>query len=112
MDNQMVQWEEARVHVLTHALHYGTGYFEGIRCYAMEDGRSAVFRLGEHLRRFSDSGRILGFSLPYMLEQMEQAVLEVIRANGLKECYIRPESENLRRCSPNRKTAERPSSMA
>jgi branched-chain amino acid aminotransferase len=90
MDNQMVQWEEARVHVLTHALHYGTGYFEGIRCYAMEDGRSAVFRLGEHLRRFSDSGRILGFSLPYTLEQMEQAVLEVIRANGLKECYIRP----------------------
>jgi branched-chain amino acid aminotransferase len=90
MDGEMVPWEEAKVHVLTHALHYGTGYFEGIRCYALEDGRSAVFRLDEHIRRFFDSGRILGFPLPCGAEQIKQAVLDTIRANGLKECYIRP----------------------
>ena len=90
MDGKMVHWEEARVHVLTHALHYGTGYFEGIRCYSLEDGRSAVFRLDDHIRRFFDSGQILGFPLPYTPEQIKQATLDIIRVNGLKECYIRP----------------------
>ena len=90
MDGAMIPWEEAKVHVLTHALHYGTAYFEGIRCYAVANGRSAVFRLQEHIRRFIDSGQILGFPLPYSPEQLEQATLEVVRANGLKECYIRP----------------------
>jgi len=90
LDGEMVPWEEARVHVLTHALHYGTGYFEGIRCYALVDGRSAVFRLDEHLRRFLDSGKILGFPLPYSVEEIKKAILDVIRVNGLKECYIRP----------------------
>ena len=89
-DGQLVRWEDAQVHVLAHALHYGTAYFEGIRCYALADGRSAVFRLTEHLRRLADSGKILGFPLPYTVEQMRQATLEVIRANHLKECYIRP----------------------
>ncbi|MFQ5539746.1 MAG: aminotransferase class IV, partial [Candidatus Binatia bacterium] len=86
----MVSWEEAKVHVLIHSLHYGTGYFEGIRCYSLDDGRSAVFRLNDHIRRFFDSGRILGFPLPYTPEQLEQAILELIKVNGLKECYIRP----------------------
>ena len=90
MDSQMIHWEEAKVHVLIHSLHYGTGYFEGIRCYSLEDGRSAVFRLGDHIRRFFDSGRILGFPLPYTTEQIEQATLELIKVNELKECYIRP----------------------
>ncbi|MBI2089937.1 MAG: branched-chain amino acid transaminase [Deltaproteobacteria bacterium] len=90
LDGEMVPWEDAKVHVLTHALHYGTGYFEGIRCYALADGRSGVFRLGEHVRRFSDSGRILGFPLPFAQEQIERAIVDVIRVNGLKECYIRP----------------------
>jgi branched-chain amino acid aminotransferase len=90
MDGEIVPWEEAKVHVLTHALHYGTGYFEGIRCYSLEDGRSAVFRLDDHIRRFFDSGQILGFPLPYTAEQIQQAILGIIRANGLKECYIRP----------------------
>jgi branched-chain amino acid aminotransferase len=76
--------------VLAHALHYGTGYFEGIRCYALADGRSAVFRLKEHIRRLADSGKILGFPLPYSVTELEQATLAVIRANKLKECYIRP----------------------
>lgn len=90
LDGRMVPWEQAKVHVLTHALHYGTGYFEGIRCYALEDGRSAVFRLEEHIRRFFDSGLILGLPLPFTVDQIKQAVLDVIRVNGLKECYIRP----------------------
>jgi len=90
LDGEMVNWDEAKVHVLTHALHYGTGYFEGIRCYALEDGRSAVFRLDEHVRRFFDSGKILGFPLPRPFGEIKNAILDVVRANGLKECYIRP----------------------
>jgi len=90
LDGEMIPWQEAKIHVLTHALHYGTAYFEGIRCYALADGRSAVFRLTEHLRRFADSGKILGFPLPYTVEQLEQVTLELIRMNKLKECYIRP----------------------
>jgi branched-chain amino acid aminotransferase len=89
-DGEMVPWDEAKVHVLTHCLHYGTGYFEGIRCYALENGRSAVFRLDEHVRRLFDSGQILGIPLPYTTDQVRQAILEVVRVNGLKECYIRP----------------------
>jgi branched-chain amino acid aminotransferase len=89
-DGKLVDWEDAKVHVLAHALHYGTGYFEGMRCYALADGRSAVFRLKEHIRRLADSGKILGFPLPYSVTELEQATLGVIRANKLKECYIRP----------------------
>ena len=90
LDGTIIPWEDAKVHVLAHALHYGTAYFEGIRCYHLEDGRSAVFRLREHMRRLADSGKILGFPLPYDEERLQQATLEVIRANKLKECYIRP----------------------
>ncbi len=90
MDGEMVPWEEAKVHVLTHALHYGTGYFEGIRCYLLEDGRSAIFRLDEHIRRFFDSGQILGFPLPYGFDEIKRATLDVVKVNRLKECYIRP----------------------
>jgi len=89
-DGKLVDWEDAKVHVLAHGLHYGTGYFEGIRCYALADGRSAVFRLREHMQRFADSGKILGMPLPYSISALEQATLEVIRVNKLKECYIRP----------------------
>jgi branched-chain amino acid aminotransferase len=90
LDGKLIHWEDAKVHVLTHALHYGTAYFEGIRCYELADGRSAVFRLPEHMRRLVDSGKILGFPLPYTEAQICQAALDVIRANNLKECYIRP----------------------
>jgi branched-chain amino acid aminotransferase len=86
----LIHWEDAKVHVLTHALHYGTAYFEGIRCYEMADGRSAVFRLAEHMRRLADSGKILGFPLPYTVEQMCEATLQLIRANRLRACYVRP----------------------
>ena len=90
MDGKLVCWEDAKVHVLTHALHYGTAYFEGIRCYLLADGRSAVFRLAEHTRRLVDSGKILGFPIPYTEAELNRATLDVIRANKLKECYIRP----------------------
>jgi branched-chain amino acid aminotransferase len=90
LDGKMINWEDAKVHVLAHALHYGTAYFEGIRCYALADGRSAVFRLKEHMRRLADSGKILGFPLPFSVAELEQATLALIRANKLKECYIRP----------------------
>ena len=90
LDGELIRWEDAKVHVLAHALHYGTGYFEGIRCYELAGGQSAVFRLPEHMRRLVDSGKILGFPLPYTEAQVCQAVIELIRANKLKECYIRP----------------------
>ena len=90
MDGELIRWDDAKVHVLSHALHYGTAYFEGIRCYLLADRRSAVFRLAEHTRRLVDSGKILGFPMPYTEEQLNRATLEVIRANKLKECYIRP----------------------
>jgi len=90
MDGELIRWDDAKVHVLSHALHYGTAYFEGIRCYLLADGRSAVFRLAEHTRRLVDSGKILGFPIPYTEEQLNRATLDVIRANKLKECYIRP----------------------
>jgi branched-chain amino acid aminotransferase len=90
LDGKLIPWEDAKVHVLAHALHYGTGYFEGIRCYELADGSSAVFRLTEHMRRLADSGKILGFPLPYSVEEMCRAAVELIRANKLKACYIRP----------------------
>ena len=86
----MVKWVVAKVQVLSHALHSGTAYFEGIRCYELAGGESAVFRLEEHMRRLADSGKILGFPLPYSIEQLCKATIEVIRANKLKACYIRP----------------------
>ena len=90
LDGQLISWGDAKVHVLSHALHYGTAYFEGIRCYELADGRSAVFRLDEHMRRLADSGKILGFPLPYSIDELCQAAKDVIRANKLKACYIRP----------------------
>lgn len=90
LDGKIIPWEDAKIHVLSHGLHYGTGYFEGIRCYQLANGRSAVFRLQEHMQRLADSGKILGFPLPYSVAELKEATLEVIRANQLKECYVRP----------------------
>jgi branched-chain amino acid aminotransferase len=90
MDGELVPWDEANVHVLTHTLHYGLGAFEGIRCYECGDGRSAIFRLDEHVKRLWNSARILGLESPYDVAAMRQACLETVRANKLKECYIRP----------------------
>ncbi|MBS3956087.1 MAG: branched-chain amino acid transaminase [Clostridiales bacterium] len=89
MDGTLVDWDAAQVHVLTHALHYGSGVFEGIRCYATPDG-PAVFRLTEHMERFERSARMLLMTLGYSVEQTVEAVLETIRINRLSSCYIRP----------------------
>jgi branched-chain amino acid aminotransferase len=88
-NGDFVPWEEARVHVLSHGLHYGTGVFEGIRCYETERG-SAVFRHRDHLERLEKSAELYYFSLPYSVEELRQATHELIRRNGLRSCYIRP----------------------
>ncbi len=90
MDGKMVDWDDARVHVLTHTLHYGWGVFEGIRCYETYDGRSAVFRLDEHINRLFESAHIIDIKVPFTKEEIISASLEVLRFNGLKEAYIRP----------------------
>lgn len=90
MNGTLVPWDDARVHVLTHTLHYGLGAFEGIRCYECADGRSAVFRLREHIVRLVQSCKILGMKCPYTVDELVDACVETIRANELKACYIRP----------------------
>ena len=84
-----VPWDDARVHVLSHGLHYGTGVFEGIRCYDGERG-PAVFRHREHIEWFSDSARMYFLDLPFSTDEITEAVRELIRRNGLRDCYIRP----------------------
>jgi branched-chain amino acid aminotransferase len=90
MDGAWVPWADAKVHVLTHTLHYGLGVFEGIRCYRTADGRSAVFRLGDHVRRLFDSARINLLEIRHTPEQIEEAILESLRRNHLLEGYVRP----------------------
>ncbi|MGB9105527.1 MAG: branched-chain amino acid transaminase [Terriglobales bacterium] len=90
MNGKMVRFEDATVHFMTPALHYGIGVFEGIRCYSTATG-PAIFRLHEHMRRLLDSARVLGFrDLPFTLAELTEAVKEVVAANGFHECYIRP----------------------
>jgi branched-chain amino acid aminotransferase len=90
LDGRMVNWGDANVHILTHTLHYGLGVFEGIRCYRTDDGRSAVFRLGEHIRRLFESAHINLLRIPYTREEIIDAALACLRANRLAEGYIRP----------------------
>jgi branched-chain amino acid aminotransferase len=90
MDGKLVGWDDANVHILTHTLHYGLGVFEGIRCYLCEDGRSAVFRLEEHTDRLFDSAHIVQIEIPYTRQEINEAIFSTLRANGLKEGYIRP----------------------
>ncbi len=86
----MVPYDEAKVHVLTHSLHYGLAVFEGMRCYQSGDGRSAIFRLREHIRRLLDSAHIVMMPVPFGSEELMKASADVVRINKLKECYIRP----------------------
>jgi branched-chain amino acid aminotransferase len=89
-DGTLVPWEAAQVHVLTHTLHYGLGVFEGIRCYQCHDGRSAIFRLREHVDRLLGSAHVLDLPVPFPRERLMEACLETVRANRLRECYVRP----------------------
>jgi branched-chain amino acid aminotransferase len=89
MNGEVVRWDDAKVHVLSHGLHYGTGVFEGIRCYETERG-PAIFRHGEHLRRLEMSAELYYLPLPYTAEELRQVTHELIRRNELRSCYIRP----------------------
>lgn len=89
MNGQMVDFEDATIHALSHVVHYGSGVFEGMRCYKTSSG-PAVFRLGDHIRRLYDSCRIYRMKIPIEREEFEQACLETIRVNGFADCYIRP----------------------
>ncbi len=88
-DGALVRWEEARVHVLTHALHYGTSVFEGIRVYETKTG-PAVLGLGAHVRRLFDSAKILGLRIPFERNATEKAILELVARNEHRSCYVRP----------------------
>jgi len=90
MDGHLVPWEDAKVHVLSHTLHYGYGAFEGIRAYRHKNGRSAVFRLPEHIARLLDSAKLLELVVPYSLEEICSACTQTLAANGLEEGYLRP----------------------
>jgi branched-chain amino acid aminotransferase len=89
LDGNLVDWDEATVHVTSFGLHYGIGFFEGVRCHATPDG-PALFRLADHLRRLRLSAAVYGVALPYSAEELAQACRSVIGANGLTDCYLRP----------------------
>lgn len=90
MDGKLVSWDDAKVHVLTHSLHYATAPFEGIRCYETHDGKAAIFRLNEHVRRLYDSCKILLMEIPFSFQSIADACKELLAANGMKEAYLRP----------------------
>jgi branched-chain amino acid aminotransferase len=89
MDGELVPWDEARVHVLTHSLHYGSGVFEGIRTYAAADG-PAVFRLTDHIQRLFDSAKLIMMTIPYTRDEIVEACKLTVRESGLDSCYVRP----------------------
>ncbi len=89
MDGELVDWADAKIHILTHTLHYGSGVFEGIRAYATDRG-PAIFRLEEHIRRLLDSAKIFMIDVPYSYDDLVAATVETVRVNNVESCYIRP----------------------
>ncbi|NWF97664.1 MAG: branched-chain amino acid transaminase [Nitrospirae bacterium] len=89
MDGKFVDWDNATVHVLTHSLHYGLGVFEGIRCYETSKG-PAIFRLDEHVERLFNSAHIFLIDIPFSKEEIKKAIIETVKINRIKSCYIRP----------------------
>lgn len=89
-NGKFVPWEEANVHVLTHTLHYGVAVFEGIRCYKCSDGRSIIFRLDDHVNRLFDSAKVVQMEIPFMPEEVTEAIINTLRVNEIKEGYVRP----------------------
>jgi branched-chain amino acid aminotransferase len=95
-NGQLIPWEKANIHVMSHVVHYGSSVFEGIRCYSQpgasgqREPASAIFRLREHMQRFIQSGKIYRMPLPFDVEQLEAAVIEVVESNGAAPCYVRP----------------------
>jgi branched-chain amino acid aminotransferase len=89
LNGSLIDWDNAKIHVLTHGLHYATGVFEGVRCYKTING-SAIFRLSDHVQRLMDSARIYFMDLGYTKQQLERAIIETVKENDMEECYIRP----------------------
>ncbi|MCU1366274.1 MAG: ilvE [Ilumatobacteraceae bacterium] len=89
MNGELVDWDKAQVHILTHTLHYGTGVFEGIRAYATPDG-PAIFRLTDHIKRLFNSAHIMGMNMPYTVDELIAATKATVASTGLDACYIRP----------------------
>src|SRR5215467_4392092 len=89
MDGKFVDWDKANVHILTHGLHYGYSVFEGIRCFPTSRG-PAIFRLGEHIERFLNSAKIYRMNFPYSKKELSETCVELVRQNGVDNCYIRP----------------------
>ena len=89
MNGELVDWEKAQIHVLTHTLHYGTGVFEGIRAYETADG-PAVFRLTDHINRLFNSAKIVGMEIPYSVDELIEATKATVASTGLPSCYVRP----------------------
>ena len=88
-NGQLIPWEKANIHVMSHVIHYGSSVFEGIRCYT-QPGGAGIFRLPEHMQRLIDSAKIYRMPLPYTVEQLMDAVVDVVEANGVAPCYVRP----------------------
>ena len=89
MDGKLVEWSDAKIHVLTHTLHYGTGVFEGVRAYETSDG-PAIFRLEDHTNRLFESAKLIGMKIPYDKKELNDAQSKVVKINNLKNAYIRP----------------------
>jgi branched-chain amino acid aminotransferase len=89
LNGKFVKWEQAKIHILTHALHYGSGVFEGIRCYRTQNG-PAIFRLKEHIDRLFNSAKWLKIKIPFSKGEIKKAIINLIKLNELQECYIRP----------------------
>jgi branched-chain amino acid aminotransferase len=89
MNGKFVDWADARIHILSHVVHYGSSFFEGIRCYKTKSG-SAVFRLDEHVKRLINSAKIFRAEIPYSFEEIQQGIIDTIKINHLDACYIRP----------------------
>ncbi len=90
MNGEMRKWENAQIHVMAHALHYGYGFFEGIRAYKTPSGQSAIFKLREHIKRLFNSAKVGGITIPHSIEEISQACIDVMKQNRIAEGYIRP----------------------
>lgn len=90
LDGKFIPWDEAQVHIMTHSLHYGLGVFEGIRAYQCQDGRTAIFRLKEHVRRLFDSAHVMQMDIPFSRSEITEVCCDILRRNGQKSAYLRP----------------------
>ena len=88
-DGQLIPYDKAQIHVLSHCIHYGSGVFEGIKCYSTQNG-PVIFRLDDHIKRLFESGEKYGIIIPYSVDELIKACLDIVKLNGFENCYIRP----------------------